>query len=73
VAKSQLKQCIGKFNTSNVNSGLAGFQFPKRVSVNYHIVPKDSFEEMSSDKQVVLKLANGYDARKARNEIRTLP
>ena len=73
MAKSQLKQCIGKFNTSNVNSVLARLQIPKREWVNYHIVPKDSFEEMSSDKQVVLKLTNGYDVRKALNEIRALP
>jgi len=64
---------MGKFNTSNANSVLARLQIPKREWVNFHLVPKDSFEEMSSDKQVVLKLTNEYVARKALNEIRALP
>jgi len=64
---------MGKFNTSNANSVLARLQIPKKERVIFHLVPKDSFEEMSSDKQVVLKLTNEYVARKALNEIRALP
>ena len=41
--------------------------------MNFHLVPDDSFEEMSSDKQVVLKFTNEYDARESLNEIRVPP